>query len=688
MVAFTLANFGGQIPKVDDHLLPESNASLAKNTWLFTGVLEGVHGMKSIHTLSNPSAKKVFRVPYQYYDKDHFLAAYWMEFDNPHVDVIRSPTLNDDFERFYWASSKSYDTNPPYYNTKDRIIAGQPPFLLGVPAPTDAPRIAHLNGKYQLYANSSIYSLVGRSAAIYYSTRFRADGDTFSNADLDVVARNLNFNVVGSRAQMVYKTVSGSNRITISDGGVKSVGVPANQISETTDSGVTPIPGAWAYLYTWVTAYGEESAPSPAYLYEGNVGEKRSVTVTPPPSSVTNQRNITTVRIYRTVTASAGSASYYQIGEMPIGQTVFTDLVDDATAATNPMLESLYWTPPPADLEGFVVMPNGIVASWRGNEIWFCEPYRPHAWPVQYQISVEYPIVGLGVTGQTLIVLTSSYPTAVSGINPASMASTRIANYQPCVSRGSIISSSEGVLYASPNGVVLAYGGLLTNVTENLLTKDKWLNLLTLSGLNAARINGAYYCWGSPRSGVFEPTAWNMNVVQLGDYTGSRNGALIAYKDGRIGYTALEQDNPMYNVFEDAVTGEVMTIHDGQLWWLDTSSEQPRDPYQWKSKIFTMPNRRNLEAMRVWWNIPSGTTVSLGVQNTNLVQTFNRATQYGLARVYADGNLVFTRELRTSGELFRLPSGFKATYWQIEIEGQVSVYSIETATSAKELLNV
>lgn len=61
---------------------------------------------------------------------------------------------------------------------------------------------------------------------------------------------------------------------------------------------------------------------------------------------------------------------------------------------------------------------------------------------------------------------------------------------------------------------------------------------------------------------------------------------------------------------------------------------------------------------------------------------------FGVVRLYADGNLVFTRELLTSGEQFRLPSGFKAQFWQIEFEARVKIFSVQMATSAKELRNV
>jgi hypothetical protein len=73
------------------------------------------------------------------------------------------------------------------------------------------------------------------------------------------------------------------------------------------------------------------------------------------------------------------------------------------------------------------------------------------------------------------------------------------------------------------------------------------------------------------------------------------------------------------------------------------------------------------------------------VRNTSENQTL-QSDQYGIVRVYADNRLVMTRELRTSGELMRLPAGFKADYWQIEFETRVRINSVQLATSVKELL--
>ena len=64
------------------------------------------------------------------------------------------------------------------------------------------------------------------------------------------------------------------------------------------------------------------------------------------------------------------------------------------------------------------------------------------------------------------------------------------------------------------------------------------------------------------------------------------------------------------------------------------------------------------------------------------------AGSFGVVKVFADGRLILTKELLKSGEQIRLPSGFKAQFWQIEIEARVKVYSLQMATSAKELRGV
>ena len=120
----------------------------------------------------------------------------------------------------------------------------------------------------------------------------------------------------------------------------------------------------------------------------------------------------------------------------------------------------------------------------------------------------------------------------------------------------------------------------------------------------------------------------------------------------------------------DVWTGEILTIKGGVVYWNDISSSRGHGQFQWLSKIFQTPNKRNFGAARIYFSLPSETTASL---------TF---------KFYADGLLKSTQVVTSSGQILRLPSGYKADYLQIELSGNALVYSVEIANTAKELLNV
>jgi hypothetical protein len=641
MVALTLSNFGGMIPAVDDHLLPDNQAGLSQNAWVYSGAVEGFRAMTSVHTLVNPRAKKAFRVPIQYFDKDHIPDSYWLEFENPDTDVLSSPSVGDQFERYYWAASDVQ----PQYNTKARIAVGSPSFKLGIPAPTVAPAISFDVSSFTLSTTETKDTFAGLA-----SITGLPGVNLYGREEIDTA--------------LMSTTVLGLGPAVIAE--------------------------ARAYVYTWVSAYGEEGPPSPPTLATGPSGGAWNITVTPPDAGVTTGRNIDRVRIYRTITGTSGATTYYFVTEMPVGTLSYIDDNPTSQVASNNILESTFYEPPPVDLKGIIAMPNGIVAGFRENEVWFCEPYLPHAWPSIYTLAVENEIVGLGVVGQSLIVCTTGSPYAISGVNPASMTQSRLAFSEPCLSRGSIISTPIGVAYASPNGVAVAVPGQVQVITRNLINKDKWLDqaeFLFGPSLRATALNGGYYCWGSVLPGCFEATAFDPDNFQQDDFTGAYRGAFIDLNNTRVSFTKLFNELPTFNCYTDTWTGETLIIRDGKVQWLDIAPNRTREPYVWRSKIFSMPNKRNIEAMRVWFDTFTDSPELNPVRNTAPVQTL-AADQYGLVRVYADGNLIMTREMREDGEFMRLPSGFKAQHWQIEVEARVRLTEVELATTAKELASV
>jgi hypothetical protein len=528
----------------------------------------------------------------------------------------------------------------------------------------------------------------------YLDSEHIADADwlDFEDPDTDVIRAPVNddsfdrYYWVSPSQQARYNT---RERIADSDPPwLLGIPTPSGAPSVVPSGGASGTTETRAYVYTWVSAYGEEGAPSPPTTVTGKIDDTWAVTLSAAAAGDLGvNRNLTKVRIYRTVTAVGGTTTFFFVVEQDITDTTYNDTIASSVVGGAAQLQSTNWTPPPTDLEGWVVMPNGMVAGWRNQEVWFCEPYRPHAWPAIYTMTVDYPVMGLGVIGQTLVVCTQGNPVALTGVNPSAVTEARLSSFEPCTSRGSIISSPTGVYYTSPNGLILVSNNGAVNVTRTLVTKDKWSQLVPLATLRAAMIGDGYYAFGSARFGVFtdafEPTAFAQE-----DFSGAFDGVLIDPTNEVVAFNTLTTEVASSNNFNDAWSSDLLLIRDGKVYRVDVTDPNPTfEPCKWRSKIFQTNNEKNLAAYRVYFDVPPTAPALNPVRNTNLVQTL-QADQWGLIRVYADGVLKVTRELRTSGEIMRIPSGFKADYWQFEFETRVKVKSLQVASSVKELLKV
>jgi hypothetical protein len=231
--------------------------------------------------------------------------------------------------------------------------------------------------------------------------------------------------------------------------------------------------------------------------------------------------------------------------------------------------------------------------------------------------------------------------------------------------------------------------GTASNVTAGLIMKDEWNRISNVPVMRATRLGGAYFAFGSARPGFTQVDTWQQDdFVQLDDFAGARSGIVIDPTNARVALNVTTSEDPMTNIFSDAWSGETILIRDAKVYRLNIADETgPRQPYIWRSKIFQVPDKKNFAVVRVYFKVPPWAPAQNPVRNQNNPQTL-AADQYGLIRIYADEQLVMTRELRTSGELMRMPSGFKADYWQIEFEANVQITSAQMASSVKELMKV
>ncbi len=677
MTAFKLDTFGGMTPAIDDRLIGDRAAAWSENTWLYSGRLQGIPQPELVRACTAGTAK-VFRLPNNFVDADHLEDSVWMEFENADTDIVRALVIGDTHDRYYWASSDS----SPKYNTRARIAASSTEFILGIPAPS-APTLVVTGTGQSVTVTSATPGVVTWTAhglvanSPFYFGGTTAPTGTVLGTTYYVTAANLTTNT------FTFSATAGGTAIATSSTGTA---VTANAVGVDT---------ARAYLTTWVSAYDEEGPASAPVVKTGPPNGSWDLTLTAAAADDIGgpDRDLTHTNIYRTVTSSQGVATYFFVAQIPIATLSYSDTQSDATVSANSQIESTNWVAPPTDLQGIVAMPNGILAGWRLNEIWFCEPYRPHAWPAAYSIVVDYPIVGLGVTNQTLVVCTQGFPVSVSGIHPASMAQSKSASLEPCLSRGSIVSTTEGVYYASPNGLVFAGQGSINNITRALITKDKWHTLTSSLTLRAARLGTAYYAFGSARSGVFDSLSFDPLSFAQEDFAGSYSGVVIDPADQRVAFNIVSDRDPVTSVMNDPWSGEVFIIKDSNLYRLNLSNEDSaRLVYKWRSKIFQSPKPMNLGAMRVSWTAPATAPDAAGtLPMTTTSAEFPElpvGSTYGVVRVYGDDELRYTHDLVTSGELIRPASGFKASDWQLEFETYLTIYSAQIASSVKALKGV
>ena len=455
-----------------------------------------------------------------------------------------------------------------------------------------------------------------------------------------------------------------------------------------------------AYIYTYVSTFGsvkEESGPSPATVVSV-VEPDATVTVSGFATAPTTNYNITHRRIYRSV-AGTSSTTYAFVAEISIATTSYADTL--LATQLGEALPSLYYLPPPSGLKGIVAMPNGMLAGFVNNEVWFCEPYLPHAWPSQYMMSVEHPIVGLGVYDNNLVVLTTKHPYIMTGTTPSAMSEQKLPLQQPCASKRSIASDQYGVLYASPNGLVSIGSGTQDLISTPLYTRDEWQTLIPTSMIGVI-YNNLYMLFHSTSTVVKCKVIARGEIPPLSSLDFDATAVFIERSTGYI-YGVSSADNKIYQLDADTVNNI---------------------SYIWRSKKFVLPSPLNFAALKLQadygyigqateynaivaaiiasnaalWaalagkslgndlNDPILNTYALNASVLQDIPTLGDVRNVQVI-VYADGVQVFATSL-TSQEPVRMPPATKSYVWEVEFQGTVPVREFEMATSIGELRTV
>lgn len=245
---------------------------------------------------------------------------------------------------------------------------------------------------------------------------------------------------------------------------------PPTVTASVSGTATSDVPDSRVYVITYTNVWGEEGPPSlPSVSVDVKPGEVATVSIGQPVPE--GAYEFAYKKIYRTSTGST-TTDYQLIDTVPITDSTYVDLTDVADLGT--VLTTVTWEPPPSDLVGAVLMPNGIILAWRDNELWMSEPFVPYAYPSDYTLTTDSEIVGVAVSGMTAIVVTKSMPYLVTGVTPTGMTMEQLDIPQAGASRRAVFSALGGVGYASPDGLVFVNGRSAEVVTKDLFRREDW----------------------------------------------------------------------------------------------------------------------------------------------------------------------------------------------------------------------
>ena len=423
---------------------------------------------------------------------------------------------------------------------------------------------------------------------------------------------------------------------------------------------------------------------------------------------------INKIYIYRSEVTSAGQALYSYVDQFDVNLERVTNnpaavwvsngsyyKYSDSKPNTSlgEACPSIYWDAPVTGLKGLVSLQNGLFAAYKDSTIYVSDWNAPHAWPYEHKVTIDYPIVGLGSFGNTIVVCTEAAPVLIVVQDPTNPTVKAVQENCPCVSADSIVDTRNGVIFASQNGLVLINSTSPTCITEKLITQDEWLPLHPES-LKGAFLNNTYYGFFTNPSDkaagfIFDLDSYTYSTVYNSIIS---SGLVFTTQPAKVVYNDIEQTQ-LYVCYphEDLARYSLCSF---------ASDPRINKSFRWRSKVNTSTQGLfNLSVARVMLTPQSsakesgpvtqeklkGSSIASRVLGSEPIDGWcNSAHKLDLAdntvfNYYVNGDLKYSREVKDS-KPFRLPSGFRGETVEVEVKSNAHIHSITLASSMGELV--
>jgi hypothetical protein len=675
MQPFSLTPSSGIAPRVTPRHLPVDFATIANNARLLTGALSSWVTPLTVEVPSKANdgiVTSIYKLTVSGVD-------YWLNWLSD-VDVALSPLASGD--RIYWTG----DYEPR--GTTVTLAIGGPDYpttyyVLGVWKPVTAPSVSPTGGSGAASSRAYVYTHVtasgeeGAPSPASVVETGKVD-DTWAITAMDAGPPN-------SGTVSAANHSAGVVTVTMDDTSGLRVG---EQITFDDVVGMTDLNASFAIEeVTDATTIDVLLATAQSYSSGGTWDRDAG-------------HNISLTRIYRTKDGLT-TTDFFLVAEQASTLTTYNDTIADADLGS--IIESETWLQPPTDMAGMIETSNQTLVGFSGKLLMFSVAGVPYAWPIANQFSVPYTIVSVASYDNIIYVLTDEEVWVAVGNTVQSIVLDPTGFRYPCVSKRSARAEAAGIFYASPDGLCLVGPGVSALLTERTILKR---DASTIPGskdwevdYNPSTITGAFYL------GMY---------FGFYDVIGGGKQGFTFSKDASLPYL-VDLTYGVTGVYVDEKQRRLYVVNDNEIKEWDANTGQ-RLVVDWRSKMLESPKLINPVTCRIHADFDAfdensdldlqeaqrlidiaynaalivsddpiegdinGMAVNVQDVNGSLLRDAgssfsNRTLTFQL---WAGGELKKSKSI-LNDKMFKLPGGYTATDFQINLSGNIDVYSVELA---------
>lgn len=648
MGAIRLTQFGGIIPRTSERLIPDNAAQIAVNCRLSSGELMPFNaGAKRYTSAKTGPLLAIHRI-----EENGSEAWLGWPYD---VDVVKASL----YGTARWCFTGDGE---PRITTLAAAIAGSgndyphTAYTLGTPKPVTAPTVNHSGGtgsatsRFYAYTFYTVWDDVefeGAVSPVSALTTGKVDG-TWAITGMDSTPPNSG-TVTGSYAG--GKTEFTDTVDTFLRVGEQVVIAGATlTVTDITSSKKFKVAGDYHTAVAWA-----RKAAFPGTIYK---------------------------RLYRTT----GTTGQWQLVAEGITGTTYNDTLTDSQIPGDELITAT-WEMPPVGLTGLFSLPSGSMGGWVGNKFCLSEPDQPHAWPPEYQMQADYPIVGAECFGSGVLLATTSWPFIIQGIEPGQMSGVSWKEVLPCVSKRSVASLGDVVIFATQSGFKAGNGSGVSDWSLPYFTEKEFKDYMPetmVSAMVERRLYVLYTKNNSTRVLIFNLTGDDQYLTEAHFNASEIHGGMT---DGHLYYafgTDIYEFDPAdgYTLSQDWMSKEIILPMPQNLGAFKVNFVQAMAPSQIAAINAEITAIQAANAVMVATGKVHGAwnTIGYNGQRWNgsdlmvppAVPPANEVT----FQLYVSGAVKGSRTV-TDNKIYTLPSGYKADNLAVRVQSQCQIKSIE-----------